>query len=84
MAAAIEVEGLTKTFRLYKEKPSSLKERVMRFRRIRWEPFTALDAAGAALLDGQLSELRGERTVLLSTHDPDRVAPLATMRLALA
>jgi ABC-2 type transport system ATP-binding protein len=43
MAAAIEVEGLTKTFRLYKEKPSSLKERVMRFRRIRWEPFTALD-----------------------------------------
>ena len=48
------------------------------------EPFTALDAAGAELLDGQLAELRGERTVLLSTHDPDRVAPLATMRLALA
>jgi heme exporter protein A len=47
------------------------------------EPFTALDAAGAELLDAQLVELRGERTVLLSTHDPDRVAPLATTRLAL-
>jgi ABC-type multidrug transport system ATPase subunit len=48
------------------------------------EPFTALDAAGAELLDAQLAELRGDRTVLLSTHDPDRVAPLATTRLALA
>jgi len=48
------------------------------------EPFTALDAAGAELLDAQLAELRGARTVLLSTHDPDRVSPLATTRLALA
>jgi ABC-type multidrug transport system ATPase subunit len=48
------------------------------------EPFTALDAAGAELLDAQLTELRGARTVLLSTHDPERVAPLATTRLALA
>jgi heme exporter protein A len=48
------------------------------------EPFTALDAAGAELLDDQLAELRGDRTVLLSTHDPDRVASLATTRLALA
>ena len=48
------------------------------------EPFTALDAAGAELLDGQLAELRGDRTVLVSTHDPDRVAPLASARLALA
>jgi ABC-type multidrug transport system ATPase subunit len=48
------------------------------------EPFTALDAAGAELLDAQLAELQGERTVLVSTHDPDRVAPLATARLALA
>jgi ABC-2 type transport system ATP-binding protein len=43
MAAAIEVEGVTKNFRLYHQKPSSLKERVMRFRRVRYEPFTALD-----------------------------------------
>jgi heme exporter protein A len=48
------------------------------------EPFTALDTAGAELLDGQLAELRGERTFLLSTHDPARVEPLATARLALA
>jgi ABC-2 type transport system ATP-binding protein len=42
VAAAIEVEGVTKTFRLYKEKPTSLKERVLKFRRLRYEPFTAL------------------------------------------
>ena len=48
------------------------------------EPFTALDTAGAELLDAQLAELRGDRTVLLSTHDPDRVASLATTTLALA
>jgi heme exporter protein A len=48
------------------------------------EPYTALDSAGAELLDAQLSELHAERTVLLATHDPDRVAPLATTRLALA
>jgi ABC-2 type transport system ATP-binding protein len=42
MAAAIEVEGLTKTFRLYKEKPTSLKERVLKFKRLRYEHFTAL------------------------------------------
>ncbi len=48
------------------------------------EPYTALDAAGGELLDAQLAELRGERTFLVSTHDPERVAPLATARLALA
>jgi len=48
------------------------------------EPYTALDDDGAALLDAQLAELRGERTFLVSTHDPARVEPLATARLALA
>jgi ABC-type multidrug transport system ATPase subunit len=48
------------------------------------EPYTALDTAGAELLDAQLAELRGDRTFLVSTHDPDRVASLATARLALA
>ena len=48
------------------------------------EPYTALDAAGASLLDAQLAELHRERTLLVSTHDPDRVAPLATARLVLA
>ncbi|HUQ22733.1 MAG TPA: ABC transporter ATP-binding protein [Gaiellaceae bacterium] len=47
------------------------------------EPFTALDAEGAELLDRWLGELAGSATVLLTTHDPDRVAPLATARLAL-
>jgi ABC-type nitrate/sulfonate/bicarbonate transport system ATPase subunit len=48
------------------------------------EPYSALDEAGAELLDTQLAELRGERTFLLATHDPERVAALATSRLALA
>ena len=48
------------------------------------EPYTALDAQGAELLDAQLAELRGERTFLVSTHDPARVEQLATTRLALA
>jgi ABC-type multidrug transport system ATPase subunit len=48
------------------------------------EPFTALDEEGAALLDRELAALTGERTIVLSTHDPARVTPLATHRLALA
>jgi heme exporter protein A len=48
------------------------------------EPYTALDEQGAELLDAQLVELRGERTFLVSTHDPARIEPLATTRLALA
>ena len=48
------------------------------------EPYTALDEQGAELLDAQLEELRGERTFLVSTHDPARMEPLATTRLALA
>jgi heme ABC exporter ATP-binding subunit CcmA len=48
------------------------------------EPYTALDEQGADLLDAQLAELRGERTLLVSTHDPARIEPLATTRLALA
>ncbi|HZD87777.1 MAG TPA: heme ABC exporter ATP-binding protein CcmA [Gaiellaceae bacterium] len=48
------------------------------------EPYTALDAAGAKLLDAQLAELRGGRTLLVSTHDPARMDSLATARLGLA
>lgn len=47
------------------------------------EPYTALDAEGAELLDDQLAELRGERTFVVSTHEPERVASLATTRLML-
>ena len=48
------------------------------------EPYTALDADGAALLDRELAALREERTLLISTHDPERLAPLAMQRVALA
>ncbi|MEX2210878.1 MAG: ABC transporter ATP-binding protein [Gaiellaceae bacterium] len=47
------------------------------------EPFNALDAEGAELLDGELAGLRG-RTFLVATHDPGRLAQLATGALALA
>jgi ABC-type multidrug transport system ATPase subunit len=47
------------------------------------EPYTALDSQGAELLDQQLDELRGAKTLLVSTHDPQRVERLATTRLAL-
>jgi heme exporter protein A len=48
------------------------------------EPYTALDAQGAELLDAQLAESRETRTILVSTHDPARIDALATVRLALA
>jgi ABC-type multidrug transport system ATPase subunit len=48
------------------------------------EPYTALDAQGADLLDAQLAELHGEKTFLVSTHDPVRIEPFATTRLVLA
>jgi ABC-type multidrug transport system ATPase subunit len=48
------------------------------------EPYSALDAQGIGLLDRELRELAGSRTLVVSTHDPDRLAPLATGRLALA
>lgn len=47
------------------------------------EPYAGLDEEGVALLDTELAELAGERTLVLATHDPERVAPLATGRLAL-
>ena len=48
------------------------------------EPYTALDAQGAELLDAQLAELHGDRTFLVSTHDAPRTDRFATTRLALA
>jgi heme exporter protein A len=48
------------------------------------EPFTSLDEDGAALLDRELTALTGERTIVLSTHDPASVALLATNSLVLA
>jgi heme exporter protein A len=48
------------------------------------EPFSALDAEGAALLDRELTELRPARTFLVASHAPERLAGLASGRLALA
>jgi len=48
------------------------------------EPFSGLDDEGAALLDRELAGMRGQRTLLVATHDPERVAPFASGRLALA
>ncbi len=48
------------------------------------EPYAGLDEEGVALLDAELAALAGQRTLLLATHDPGRVAALASGRLALA
>jgi ABC-type multidrug transport system ATPase subunit len=47
------------------------------------EPYAALDAAGSSLLDEQLGELADTRTVVVSSHMPERVESLATLKLAL-
>ena len=48
------------------------------------EPYAGLDEAGTELLDAELDALAGGRTLLVATHDPERVDRLATGRLALA
>ena len=45
------------------------------------EPYNALDAAGAALLDGIFEE---RRTWVVATHEPERVERYASERLAFA
>jgi ABC-type multidrug transport system ATPase subunit len=47
------------------------------------EPYSALDEAGTQVLDRELTELSGTRTLVVSTHDPARLEPLATARLIL-
>jgi ABC-type multidrug transport system ATPase subunit len=47
------------------------------------EPHSALDADGADLLDDELAALSGHRTLVVSTHQPDRVAGLGAAGLAL-
>ena len=47
------------------------------------EPFSALDADGAELLEAELADSHG-RTVVVASHQPERIAPHATQRLALA
>jgi len=45
------------------------------------EPANALDAPGLELLDGVFAE---GRTTIVATHEPERVEPFATRRLAFA
>lgn len=48
------------------------------------EPYAALDEEGRALVDGLLTEARAEgRTVLLASHEADRIAPLVDGALEL-
>ncbi len=48
------------------------------------EPFSALDAGGADVLQSVLVDLRNARTVVVATHDPGPLDSLASARLALA
>lgn len=48
------------------------------------EPYSALDTAGADLLDRELASMAGQRTLVVATHDPERIGAFATERLALA
>ncbi len=47
------------------------------------EPFAGLDREGADLLDGELSELARSHTLVVSSHQPERILALATARLEL-
>jgi heme exporter protein A len=47
------------------------------------EPYAGLDEAGVALLDAELATLAQGRTCVVATHDAERMAHLATERLAL-
>ena len=47
------------------------------------EPYSALDTDGASLLDDELASAGGTRAVVVATHEPERLAPLATGHLAL-
>jgi ABC-type multidrug transport system ATPase subunit len=48
------------------------------------EPYSALDREGAALLDGELAAAADSRTLVVATHQPERLEALATAGLTLA
>ena len=47
------------------------------------EPHSALDGQGAALLDQELEALVPQSTLVVATHEPERLETVATARLAL-
>jgi ABC-type multidrug transport system ATPase subunit len=48
------------------------------------EPHAGLDASAQTLVDDLLAESAGARTLVVASHDPERVSPLATQALVLA
>jgi ABC-2 type transport system ATP-binding protein len=57
--SAISVNDVSKRFRLYHERPTSLKERLLRFRRVKAEDFWALRDVGLEVPPGQTWGLVG-------------------------
>jgi heme exporter protein A len=48
------------------------------------EPYSGLDDEGASLLDRELGERVRQAAFVVATHEPERLLPLASARLALA
>jgi heme exporter protein A len=48
------------------------------------EPYSGLDAYARTLVDGVLAEAAGVKTLVVASHEPEHVRPLATQALALA
>jgi heme exporter protein A len=48
------------------------------------EPYSGLDAGAQILVDDLLAESAGRRTLVVASHDPEHVRPLATQSLGLA
>ena len=48
------------------------------------EPYSGLDAFARTLVDDVLTEAAGSRTLVVASHEPEHVLPLATQALALA
>jgi ABC-type bacteriocin/lantibiotic exporter with double-glycine peptidase domain len=47
------------------------------------EPYSALDEDGATLLDHELASPERRSTIVVATHEPERLDPVATGRLVL-
>jgi len=48
------------------------------------EPYSGLDATARTLVDDVLAEAAGSRTLVVASHEPEHIRPLATQALALA
>jgi ABC-type multidrug transport system ATPase subunit len=48
------------------------------------EPYSGLDASARTLVDDVLAEAAGSRTLVVASHEPEHIRPLATLALALA